>query len=64
MLLCFGAAWPVSIHKSYTSGNNSGKSIWFLIIIFIGYIYGIIHKGFYSLDYVIGVYYKWINGAY
>lgn len=56
MLLCFGAAWPVSIYKSYTSRINSGKSIWFLIIILIGYFSGIIHKVYYSFDYVIILY--------
>ncbi len=41
MLVCFGAAWPVSIYKSYTSRRNEGKSIFFLLIIFLGYISGI-----------------------
>ena len=27
MLICFGAAWPFSIYKSYTSRENTGKSI-------------------------------------
>jgi len=56
MLLCFGAAWPVSIYKSYTSRKNSGKSVAFLYIIVIGYIAGIIHKLLYSRDAVIFLY--------
>ncbi len=56
MLICFGAAWPASIWKSYTSRDNSGKSILFLIIIFTGYIAGIIHKLFYYYDFVIILY--------
>ncbi|AZO94440.1 hypothetical protein [Halocella sp. SP3-1] len=56
MLLCFGAAWPLSIYKSYTSRDNSGKSISFLYIILIGYIAGIIHKLFYNYDLVIYLY--------
>jgi len=56
MLLCFGAAWPVSIYKSYTSRKNSGKSLGFLIIILIGYISGVIHKILYSRDPVIVLY--------
>ncbi|MTI60339.1 MAG: hypothetical protein FH762_10295 [Firmicutes bacterium] len=56
MLLCFGAAWPLSIYKSYTSRDNSGKSISFLYIILIGYIAGIIHKSFYNYDLVIYLY--------
>jgi len=56
MLLCFGAAWPTSIYKSYKSRTNKGKSIWFLIILFIGYISGVLHKIHYSLDPVMGLY--------
>ncbi|QTL97377.1 hypothetical protein GM661_04940 [Iocasia frigidifontis] len=56
MLICFGAAWPLSIYKSYTSRDNSGKSISFLYIILIGYIAGIIHKLFYNYDLVIYLY--------
>jgi hypothetical protein len=56
MLLCFGAAWPVSIYKSYTSRKNSGKSVAFLYIIVIGYIAGIIHKLLFSFDAVIFLY--------
>jgi hypothetical protein len=56
MLVCFGAAWPVSIYKSYTSGRTEGKSGWFLIIVLVGYLAGIIHKLFYSFDPVIYLY--------
>jgi len=44
MLLCFGAAWPFSIHKSWTSRSTSGKSIAFLWVIVAGYCAGIINK--------------------
>lgn len=56
MLICFGAAWPVSIYKSYTSRKISGKSVVFLFIIILGYISGIIHKLVYSFDPVIYLY--------
>jgi hypothetical protein len=56
MLLCFGAAWPVSIVKSYKARVNSGKSVMFLFIIVVGYISGIIHKLIYSHDAVIFLY--------
>ncbi|MDA8168808.1 MAG: hypothetical protein M0Z59_03805 [Nitrospiraceae bacterium] len=56
MLGCFGAAWPVSIYKSWTTRNSSGKSVVFLFIVLIGYIFGIIHKVFYSMDFVIWFY--------
>ncbi|HOO63955.1 MAG TPA: hypothetical protein PK364_08535 [Synergistaceae bacterium] len=42
MLLCFGAAWPGSIYKSWKSRSNKGKSLIFLVIIFLGYIAGIL----------------------
>jgi len=61
MLLCFGAAWPFSIWKSYTSRSNAGKSFWFLLVIFIGYVAGTLHKLFYSFDAVIWLYV--LNGA-
>lgn len=56
MLLCFGAAWPFSIYKSYKSRQNAGKSIIFLIIIFTGYIAGFTHKLLYSFDAAIYLY--------
>jgi hypothetical protein len=56
MLVCFGAAWPASIVKSYRSRSTEGKSIVFLIILFIGYIFGILHKLIYRYDIVIFLY--------
>jgi len=52
MLVCFGVAWPFSIRKSLVTGQNTGKSLRFLIIVFVGYIAGIIHKLLYSRDFV------------
>jgi hypothetical protein len=56
MLLCFGAAWPVSIYKSWTSRVNGGKSVWFLFIILIGYVSGCLHKLLYSYNAIIWLY--------
>jgi hypothetical protein len=56
MLVCFGAAWPFSIYKSYTSRKNLGKSVFFLYIIVVGYIAGILHKLFYNYNGVIFLY--------
>jgi len=56
MLVCFGAAWPASIVKSYRSRSTEGKSILFLFILFTGYIFGILHKVYYRYDYVIFLY--------
>ena len=41
MLICFGAAWPISIYKSWTSRSSKGKSLLFLAVIVIGYAAGI-----------------------
>jgi hypothetical protein len=56
MLICFGSAWPTSIYKSISSKTAKGKSIAFLIIVFVGYIAGILHKLFYNLDWVVTLY--------
>ncbi len=56
MLVCFGAAWPFSLYRSYSSRTNGGKSIFFLGVVFAGYIAGILHKLFYSYDPVIYLY--------
>jgi len=56
MLVCFGAAWPTSIYKSWKSGSNSGKSLYFLSIVLVGYGSGILHKILYSPDIVIFLY--------
>ena len=41
MLICFGAAWPISIYKSWTSHSCKGKSLLFLAVIVAGYAAGI-----------------------
>jgi hypothetical protein len=56
MLLCFGAAWPFSVYKSYTSRSIEGKSFGFLIILLAGYVAGIVHKIVYSQDKIIYLY--------
>ncbi len=56
MLLCFGAAWPVSIYKSIKTASAEGKSPFFLVIIILGYISGIINKLLYSRDVVMYLY--------
>ena len=42
MLICFGAAWPFSIAKSWRSCTAKGKSLFFLVVILIGYTAGIL----------------------
>ena len=56
MLCCFGAAWPASIYRSYKARTARGKSLLFLVVIEIGYVAGMLHKVFYSFDFVIYLY--------
>jgi hypothetical protein len=56
MLLCFGAAWPVSLWKSWTSRTNAGKSVLYLFVIVLGYIAGIVHKLLNNPDLVTALY--------
>jgi len=56
MLVCFGFAWPVNIYKSLKSKSIEGKSVMFLYVVFIGYLFGIVHKIVNNLDFVIVLY--------
>ena len=44
MIVCFGASWPLNLIKSYKARSTKGKSIAFLLLIFVGYIAGISSK--------------------
>ena len=44
MILCFGLSWPISIHKSYVSRTARGKSLFFEVFLWIGYVFGIVRK--------------------
>ena len=44
MILCFGLSWPISIYRSYVSRTAKGKSLFFEVFIWIGYVFGIIRK--------------------
>ena len=56
MLLCFGAAWPFSVYRSYRSRSTNGKSVMFLAVLILGYIAGIMNKLFYHYDHVVYLY--------
>ncbi len=43
-ILSFGISWPISIRKSYISRTAKGKSLMFEVIIFIGYLIGLVRK--------------------
>lgn len=57
MLICFACSWPVSIFKAIKTKVVAGKSPVFMIIIIIGYLFGITHKVLNNFDYVT---YLWI----
>lgn len=44
MVVFFGVSWPVNVVKSYRSRTTKGKSLLFLLLIFVGYIFGITSK--------------------
>lgn len=44
MLICFGVSWPVAILKTWWSKRTEGKSCGFLVLIFAGYLSGIVAK--------------------
>lgn len=56
MLTCFGLSWPTAIAKSLRTKNVSGKSPLFMAIVALGYISGILHKVFFSYDWVLWMY--------
>lgn len=44
MLVAFGAAWPASLFKSYQARSAKSKSLFFLLLVGIGYVSGITAK--------------------
>ncbi|MFP4054056.1 MAG: hypothetical protein ACLFV7_09350 [Phycisphaerae bacterium] len=46
MLICFGLGWPVAILKTLRVKRVEGKSLPFLVLIFCGYLAGIVSKLF------------------
>lgn len=57
MLICFGLSWPISVYKTVKNKSAKGKSLFFLFIIIIGYICGIIGKVLSgNVNYVLALY--------
>lgn len=52
MLICFACSWPVSIFKALRTKVVAGKSPFFMLLIIVGYAFGIIHKLLYDHDIV------------
>ena len=44
MIVSFGISWPLNVMKSYKARTTWGKSLPFLILILVGYIFGITSK--------------------
>jgi hypothetical protein len=56
MIICFGISWPVAIRKTLKTKSVHGKSRMFLLLVLCGYGLGILHKIFFSLDFVLLLY--------
>ena len=56
MLFCFGFSWPFSIAKSLRSKSAKGKSIMFMMLVELGYVFGIVHKLLNDCNWVIWMY--------
>ena len=56
MLFCFGFSWPFSIWKSIRSRSTRGKSLMFMVLIELGYVFGIVHKVLYNFNWVTWMY--------
>lgn len=44
MVISFGVSWPFNVIKSYRARTAKGRSLAFLVLIFIGYICGVFSK--------------------
>ena len=44
MVVAFGCSWPVNVIKSWRMRTTKGKSLAFLVLIFVGYLLGITGK--------------------
>lgn len=56
MLVCFGASWPFALRATFISKSIKGKSLLFLSLVLLGYIFGILHKIVHNCDFVIWLY--------
>ena len=57
MLICFGLSWPFNITKSIRSRTAKGKSVYFEMMIIIGYLFGLSGKSIAgNITYVVAFY--------
>ena len=58
MIISFGVSWPLNVAKSFRARTAKGQSLWFLCLIFFGYLAGIASK-FASPSYMGSISRKW-----
>lgn len=58
MIAAFGISWPINLIKAWRAKTTRGTSILFLLLIFFGYIAGIIAK-FINPQYMASFSSKW-----
>ena len=44
MLVCFGVAWPVDVVRTLRVRRTEGKSIGFMALVLVGYLFGLSAK--------------------
>ena len=57
MMVCFGLSWPINLMKAYRARTPKGTSLFFILLITLGYAAGIAAKlvgG--QITYVLAVY--------
>lgn len=58
MLLCFGVSWPLSLVKNIRSKTAKATSVWFILLIILGYVAGIAAKLIaHATGYILVVYF-------
>lgn len=62
MMVCFGASWPVAILKTLRTRCVAGKSLGFLVLIFIGYAAGVAAKYIFAASNHVPV--SWVTLLY
>ena len=55
--LFIACAWPISISRMLRKKSTKGKSLLFSCIILLGYVFGVIHKFLYDMNFVVFVYF-------
>ena len=56
MLVCFGFSWPFSLAKHLKARTAKGQSLTFLLMVELGYVFGITHKVLNNFSWVTWVY--------